>query len=70
MPKLMQRHTSRALNRPIAELTADSLTQVAADQPIYIYVVVVVKAPRSRALDGLDDSREYICIDGRYTCGT
>ena len=58
-------HVKGALNRPIAELTADSLTQVAADQPIYILCGGGSKAPRAaELLDGLDDSREYVVLMG------
>ncbi len=36
-------HVKGAISRPINDLNADILSQVAADQPIYIYVVVVAK---------------------------
>ena len=58
-------HVKGALNRPIAELTADSLTQVAADQPIYILCGGGSKAPRAaEKLESFDSSREYVVLMG------
>jgi len=58
-------HVKGAVNRPIAELTSDSLTQVAADQPIYILCGGGSKAPRAaELLDGIDSSREYVVLMG------
>ena len=58
-------HVKGALNRPIAEINADSLTQVAADQPIYILCGGGSKAPRAaEKLEGFDASREYVVLMG------
>lgn len=58
-------HVKGAVNRPIAELSQDSLTQVAADQPIYILCGGGSKAPRAaELLDGFDASREYVVLMG------
>ena len=58
-------HVKGALNLPIAEINADSLTQVAADQPIYILCGGGSKAPRAaEKLEGLDASREYVVLMG------
>ena len=58
-------HVKGAMNRPIAELNADSLTQVTADQPIYILCGGGSKAPRAaELLDGIDGSREYVVLMG------
>ena len=58
-------HVKGAMNRPIAELNADSLTQVAADQPIYIRCGGGSKAPRAaEKLDSFDSSREYVVLMG------
>ena len=58
-------HVKGAVNRPIAEITADSLTQVTADQPIYILCGGGSKAPRAaELLDGIDGSREYVVLMG------
>jgi rhodanese-related sulfurtransferase len=58
-------HIQGAVNQPIANLSADSLTQVAADQPIYILCGGGSKAPRAaELLEGLDGSREYVVLMG------
>ena len=58
-------HVKGAVNRPIAEITSDILTQVAADQPIYILCGGGSKAPRAaELLDGFDASREYVVLMG------
>ena len=58
-------HVKGALNRPIAEINADSLTQVAADQPIYILCGGGSKAPRAaELLEGFDSQREYVVLMG------
>ncbi|ENW06819.1 MULTISPECIES: rhodanese-like domain-containing protein [Acinetobacter] len=58
-------HVKGAINRPIADINADSLTQVAADQPIYILCGGGSKAPRAaELLDGIDGSREYVVLMG------
>ncbi|PKF32075.1 rhodanese-like domain-containing protein [Acinetobacter proteolyticus] len=58
-------HVKGAVNRPIAEITADSLAQVTADQPIYILCGGGSKAPRAaELLDGMDASREYVVLMG------
>lgn len=58
-------HVKGAVNRPITDINADSLTQVAADQPIYILCGGGSKAPRAaELLDGMDGSREYVVLMG------
>jgi len=58
-------HVKGAVNRPITEITVDSLTQVATDQPIYILCGGGSKAPRAaEILDSLDASREYVVLMG------
>ncbi|WP_130804274.1 rhodanese-like domain-containing protein [Acinetobacter ihumii] len=58
-------HVKGAINQPIHDLNADSLTQVAADQPIYILCGGGSKAPRAaELLDGLDTEREYVILMG------
>ncbi|MCU4415242.1 rhodanese-like domain-containing protein [Acinetobacter sp. WU_MDCI_Axc73] len=58
-------HVKGAINQPINDLKADSLTQVAADQPIYILCGGGSKAPRAaELLDGLDAAREYVILMG------
>jgi len=54
-----------AVNQPINDLSADSLTQVSADQPIYILCGGGSKAPRAaEKLEGFDSSREYVILMG------
>ena len=58
-------HNQGAVNQPIANLSADSLTQVSADQPIYILCGGGSKAPRAaELLEELDSSREYVVLMG------
>ena len=58
-------HVKGATNQPINDLDANSLTQVAADQPIYILCGGGSKAPRAaEKLEGLDASREYVVLMG------
>ena len=58
-------HVKGAVNQPITELSADSLTQVATDQPIYILCGGGSKAPRAaELLDGFDSQREYVVLMG------
>lgn len=58
-------HIQGAVNQPIANLSADSLTQVSADQPIYILCGGGSKAPRAaELLEELDSSREYVVLMG------
>ena len=58
-------HVKGAINQPINDLKADSLTQVAADQPIYILCGGGRKAPRAaELLDGFDAAREYVILMG------
>ncbi|HEX5380680.1 MAG TPA: rhodanese-like domain-containing protein [Acinetobacter sp.] len=58
-------HVKGAVNQPITGLSADCLTQVSADQTIYILCGGGSKAPRAaELLDGLDDSREYVVLMG------
>ena len=58
-------HLKGALNQPIANLSEDSLSQVSADQPIYILCGGGSKAPRAaELLEGFDSSREYVVLMG------
>ena len=58
-------HVKGAVNQPITGLSADCLTQVSADQTIYILCGGGSKAPRAaELLDGLDNSREYVVLMG------
>ena len=58
-------HVKGASHQPITGLSAESLTQVAADQPIYILCGGGSKAPRAaELLEGLDSSREYVVLMG------
>ena len=48
-------HVKGAINQPITELSAQSLTQVSTDQPIYILCGGGSKAPRAaELLEGFD----------------
>ncbi|OTG83166.1 sulfurtransferase [Acinetobacter sp. ANC 4558] len=58
-------HVKGAVNQPIANLSVDSLSQVSADQPIYILCGGGSKAPRAaELLEGFDSSREYVVLMG------
>lgn len=58
-------HVKGAINQPIQNLTAESLTQVASDQPIYILCGGGSKAPRAaEQLEELDNSRDYVVLMG------
>ncbi len=58
-------HLKGAVNQPITSLSADNLTQVATDQPIYILCGGGSKAPRAaELLDGFDQHREYVVLMG------
>ncbi len=58
-------HVKGAVNQPINDLSAESLTQVSADQPIYILCGGGSKAPRAaELLEGFDNSREYVVLMG------
>jgi rhodanese-related sulfurtransferase len=58
-------HVKGATNQPITGLTAESLTQVSTDQPIYILCGGGSKAPRAaELLEGIDSSREYVILMG------
>lgn len=58
-------HVKGAVNQPITGLSADCLTQVSADQTIYILCGGGSKAPRAaELLDGLDNSRDYVVLMG------
>ena len=58
-------HLKGAVNQPITDLSADSLTQVSTDQPIYILCGGGSKAPRAaELLEGLDSDREYVVLMG------
>lgn len=58
-------HVKGAISRPINDLNGDILSQVAADQPIYILCGGGSKAPRAaEKLEDLDASREYVVLMG------
>ena len=58
-------HVKGAVNQPISTLSAESLTQVSTDQPIYILCGGGSKAPRAaELLEGFDSSREYVVLMG------
>ncbi len=58
-------HIQGAVNQPIDGLDAESLTQVASDQTIYILCGGGSKAPRAaEKLEGLDSSRDYVVLMG------
>jgi len=58
-------HLQGAVNQPIADLSADSLTQLSTDQPIYILCGGGSKAPRAaELLEGFDSGREYVVLMG------
>ncbi|WP_273778443.1 MULTISPECIES: rhodanese-like domain-containing protein [unclassified Acinetobacter] len=58
-------HVKGAVNQPINGLTADSLTQVAADQPIYMLCGGGSKALRAaEKLEAFDQAREYVILVG------
>ena len=58
-------HVKCAVNQPITSSSADSLTQVSADQPIYILCGGGSKAPRAaELLEGFDSQREYVVLMG------
>lgn len=58
-------HVKGAVSRPINDLNADILNQVAVDQPIYILCGGGSKAPRAaEKLEDLDASREYVVLMG------
>jgi len=58
-------HVKGAVNQPIDSLTAEILTQVNSDQPIYILCGGGSKAPRAaEKLEGFDSSRDYVVLMG------
>ena len=58
-------HVKGAVNQPIDELNAQSLTQVNSDQSIYILCGGGSKAPRAaEKLEDLDSSRDYVVLMG------
>ena len=58
-------HVKGAVNQPINGLTADSLTQVAADQPIYMLCGGGSKDLRAaEKLEAFDQAREYVILVG------
>ena len=58
-------HVRGAVNQPIDELNAQSLTQVNSDQSIYILCGGGSKAPRAaEKLEDLDSSRDYVVLMG------
>ncbi|OTG94347.1 rhodanese-like domain-containing protein [Acinetobacter sp. ANC 3832] len=58
-------HVKGAVNQPIDGLDANSLNQVASDQPIYILCGGGSKAPRAaEQLEEIDSSRDYVVLMG------
>lgn len=58
-------HIVGAVNQPIAQLNAESLQTVNADQPIYILCGGGSKAPRAaELLESFDADREYVVLMG------
>lgn len=58
-------HVPKAVNQPIDGLSAESLTQVEADQTIYILCGGGSKAPRAaEKLESIDSSRDYVVLMG------
>lgn len=58
-------HIVGAINQPITQLSADSLTQVDAQQPIYVLCGGGSKAPRAaELLESFDANREYVILMG------
>lgn len=58
-------HIKGAVNLPLDEITEHSLSQVAADQPIYILCGGGSKAPRAaEKVEQIDASREYVVLMG------
>ncbi|OTG64664.1 rhodanese-like domain-containing protein [Acinetobacter silvestris] len=58
-------HVKGAVNQPIDDLNAQSLTQVNSDQSIYILCGGGSKAPRAaEKLESLDNARDYVVLMG------
>lgn len=58
-------HVKGAQHQPIDSLTAESLTQVASDQSIYLLCGGGSKAPRAaEKLESFDSSRDYVVLMG------
>lgn len=58
-------HIAGAVNQPISQLNAESLTNVDAQQPIYVLCGGGSKAPRAaELLESFDANREYVILMG------
>lgn len=58
-------HLKGAVNQPIDSITEQSLTAVAAGEPIYVLCGGGSKAPRAAdKLESYDNTREYIVLMG------
>lgn len=58
-------HVKGAVNQPINDLTAEILTQVSTDQPIYMLCGGGSKALRAaEKLESFDNEREYVILVG------
>lgn len=58
-------HVKGAVSRPITELSADSLQEVASDASIYVLCGGGSKAPRAaEMLSGFDDARDIVVLMG------
>lgn len=58
-------HIKGAVNQPIAQLSADHLTQVEGSQPIYVLCGGGSKAPRAaEVLHAFDESRDIVVLMG------
>lgn len=58
-------HIRGAVNQPIAELSADQLSQIDAGQPIYVLCGGGSKAPRAaELLHSFDENRDIVVLMG------
>ncbi len=58
-------HVKGALNRPITDLSRESLLAIAVYEPIYLLCGGGSKAPRAaEKLESLDSNREYVVLMG------
>ena len=58
-------HIQGATNQPIAQLSAEHLQQVPADQPVYVLCGGGSKAPRAaELLNSFDENRDIVVLMG------
>ena len=58
-------HVKGAVNRPITELSAASLQEVASDAPVYVLCGGGSKAPRAaELLSSFDENRDIVVLMG------